>query len=272
MFRKKSKKPNKQNEMFDIDLMEELEYYQKPKPKRGIDQRVVLGAALGLVVIIGLLLSPIFALKSIAAEGASHYSTAELCEKIGLSKGDNILFFGRGRAAKTLEEDPYIADAKLSLRLPDTIVIKVKERKVRGYVPYMGAYLYIDEGGRVLDVQEACREALPMVKGLEFTNFTLGEVVPVENPEALDVVLNISQLMEKYELLDLVVEIDVSNPKSIHAYVNQVEILLGEMENGDTKIRYMAEIMKTIPKEDRGTLDLSALDKPGGTVVFRYLT
>lgn len=78
--------------------------------------------------------------------------------------------------------------------------------------------------------------------------------------------------MEKYELLDLVVEIDVSNPKNIHAYVNQVEILLGEMENGDTKIRYMAEIMKTIPKEDRGTLDLSALDKPGGTVVFRYLT
>lgn len=272
MFKKKSKKTNKQKEMFDIDLMEELEYYQKPKPQKGIDQRVIIGVAFGLVVIIGLLLSPIFALKNIAAEGASHYSTAELCEKIGLSKGDNILFFGRGRAAKTLEEDPYIADARLSLRLPDTIVIEVKERKVRGYVPYMGAYLYIDEGGRVLDVQEACREALPMVKGLAFGNFTLGEVIPVENPEALDVVLYISQLMEKYELLDLVVEIDVSNPKSVYAYVNQVQIILGDMENGDTKIRYMAEVMKTIPKEDRGTLDLSELDKPNGTVVFRYLT
>lgn len=272
MFKKKSKKPNKQNEMFDIDLMEELEYYQKPKPQKRIDQRVILGVAFGLVVIIGLLLSPIFALKNIASEGANHYSTAELCEKIGLSKGDNILFFGKGRAAKTLEKDPYIADARLSMRLPDTIVIEVKERKVRGYVPYMGAYLYIDEAGRVLDVQEACREALPMVKGLAFGNFTLGEVIPVENPEALDVVLYISQLMEKYELLDLVVEIDVSNPKSVYAYVNQVQIILGDMENGDTKIRYMAEIMKTIPKEDRGTLDLSELDKPNGTVVFRYLT
>ena len=272
MFRKKSKKPNKQKEMFDIDLMEELEYYQKPKLQKRIDQRVIIGVAFGLVVIIGLLLSPIFALKNIAAEGANHYSTAELCEKIGLSKGDNILFFRKGRAAKTLEKDPYIADARLSMRLPDTIVIEVKERKVRGYVPYMGSYLYIDEGGRVLDVQEACREALPMVKGLAFGNFTLGEVIPVENPEALDVVLYISQLMEKYELLDLVVEIDVSNPKSVYAYVNQVQIILGDMENGDTKIRYMAEIMKTIPKEDRGTLDLSELDKPNGTVVFRYLT
>ena len=158
------------------------------------------------------------------------------------------------------------------MRLPDNIVIEEKERKVRGYVPYMGAYLYIDEAGRVLDVQEACREALPMVKGLAFGNFTLGEVIPVENPEALDVVLYISQLMEKYELLDLVVEIDVSNPKSVYAYVNQVRVILGDMESGDTKIRYMAEIMKTIPKEDRGTLDLSELDKPNGTVVFRYLT
>lgn len=268
--KKKSKKQNKQ--MIDIDLMDELDYYQKPKPKKGMDQKVVIGAALAVVLVIGLLLSPIFALKNIATEGASHYTTAQLCEMIGLSEGDNILFFGKGKAAQTLEKDPYIADAKLSMRVPDTIVIEVKERKVRGYVPYMGSYLYIDETGRVLDVQEACHEALPLVKGLIFGSFTLGEVIPVENTEALDVMLHISQLIEKYELLDMVVEIDVSDPDNIYAYVNQVQIILGDMENGDTKIRYMAEIMKTIPKEDRGTLDLSELDKPHGTVVFRYLT
>lgn len=272
MFRKKTKKPNKKTEMYDIDLMEELDYYQKPKPKKGLDQKVVIGCVLGLVVVIGILLSPVFALKSVAAEGASHYTAEQLCAMIGLNEGDNILFFGKGKAAQVLEQDPYIADAKLSMRVPDTIIIEVKERKVRGYVPYMGSYLYIDEAGRVLDVQEACHEALPVVKGLAFGSFTLGEVIPVENPEALDVVLQISQMMEKYELLDIVVEIDVSNPKSIHAYVNQVQIIFGDMENGDTKIRYMAEVMKTIPEEDRGTLDLSELDKPNGTVVFRYLT
>lgn len=272
MFRKKTKKPNKKTEMYDIDLMEELDYYQKPKPKKGLDQKVVIGCVLGLVVVIGILLSPVFALKSVAAEGASHYTAEQLCAMIGLNEGDNILFFGKGKAAQALEQDPYIADAKLSMRVPDTIIIEVKERKVRGYVPYMGSYLYIDEAGRVLDVQEACHEALPVVKGLAFGSFTLGEVIPVENPEALDVVLQISQMMEKYELLDIVVEIDVSNPKSIHAYVNQVQIIFGDMENGDTKIRYMAEVMKTIPEEDRGTLDLSELDKPNGTVVFRYLT
>ena len=86
--------------MIDIDLMEELDYYQKPKKKKGVDQKVVIGGALGLVVVIGLLLSPIFALKNVALEGASHYNEADICRMIGLSDGDNILFFGKGKAAQ----------------------------------------------------------------------------------------------------------------------------------------------------------------------------
>ena len=136
----------------------------------------------------------------------------------------------------------------------------------------MGSYLYIDEEGRVLEVAGSCRDALPLVKGLKFDSFTEGEILPVQNTDALAVILEISQLMEKYELLDEVVEIDVSKPKDIYAYVNQVQIHLGNMTNGDMKIQYMQQIVKTIPKEDRGILDLSGLDNPKANVTFRYLT
>lgn len=271
---KKQKKPTKK-QIADFDLMEEmegLEYYQKkPKPKR-IGQKWILALALLLLLAAGILFSPLFLVKEIRVEGNSHFTASALSEKIGLSVGDHLLLFSGGRAEKTLKQEPYIADAALTMELPDTMVIRVQERKVRGYVPYMGAYLYIDDAGRVLDVQDACHEALPLVRGLIFDSFTKGEVIPVQNPEALDSVLRISQLMEKYELLDLVVEIDVSDPEDIYAYVNQVQIHLGNMKNGDTKIRYMAEVMKKIPAEDRGTLNLSELDKPSGSVVFRYLT
>ncbi|MGN0135180.1 FtsQ-type POTRA domain-containing protein [Anaerotignum sp.] len=273
MFGKKKKQSKKKKqEMIDIDLMDELDFYRKPEKKKGIDQKVVIAGVFVVVAVACILFSPVFAVKEIKAEGASHFTTSELCERIGLSTGDNLFLFGKGKAEKILEENPYIADAKLSAKLPDTMIITVKERKVRGYVPYMGSYLYIDEEGRVLEVQEAYHEALPLVKGLSFGSFTEGEIIPVENPEALDVVLRISQMMEKYDLLDLVVEIDVSNPEDIYAYVNQVQIHLGNMENGDMKIKYMAEIMKTIPEEDRGILDLSALDNPKANVVFQYLT
>lgn len=256
----------------DFDLMDELDFYQKPKRKKGIDQKIVIAAILAVVVFACVLFSPVFAVKEIKAEGIDHFTTSQLCEMIGLSSGDNLFLFSKGKAEKILEESPYIAEAKLSRKMPNTMLIQVKERKVRGYVPYMGSYLYIDEEGRVLEVQSAYHEALPLVKGLFFDSFTEGQILPVKNPKKLEIMLRISQMMEKYELLDLVVEIDVSNPDDIYAYVNQVQIHLGNMENGDMKMKYMQEIMKTIPEEDRGILDLSELDNPKANVIFRYLT
>lgn len=272
MFHRKKKQQKKTQEMLDINLMEEIGYYQKKPEKKGIDQKIVIALVLVVVVLACMLFSPLFSVKKIEVKGASQFTTSELCEKIGLSKGDNLFLFGKSKAAKTLEKSPYIASAKLSAKLPDTMVITIKERKARGYVPYMGAYLYIDEEGRVLEVAESCRDALPLVKGLQFDSFTEGDILPVKNTDALTVVLEISQLMEKYELLDMVVEIDVSDPKDIYAYVNQVQIHLGDMTNGNMKIQYMQQIMKTIPEEDRGILDLSGLDNPKANVTFQYLT
>ena len=79
----------------------------------------------------------------------------------------------------------------------------------------------------------------------------------------------IAQMMTKYELLDTVVKIDVSNTQNIKAYLNKIEVNLGDISNSDQKIRTMAEIVKKIPEGDRGTLDLSDISKP---LVFKYLT
>ena len=53
------------------------------------------------------------------------------------------------------------------------------------------------------------------------------------------------------------------------AYVYKVEVNLGDMSNGDRKIRTMAEVIKNINENDRGSLDLSDLSKP---IIFKYLT
>lgn len=272
MFHRKKRQQKKSQQISDFDLTEEIEHYQKKPQRKGVNQKVVIALVLVVVVLACALFSPLFAVKKIKVQGANHFTTSALCEMIGLSKGDHLLLFGKSKAEKTLMKSPYIAQAKLSARLPHTMKIKITERKVRGYVPYMGAYLYIDERGRVLEVADSCKDALPLVRGLQFDSFTEGEILPVKNTKALDVVLTISQLMEKYELLDLVVEIDVSKPKDVYAYVNQVQIHLGDMTNCDMKIQYMEQIIKKIPEEDRGVLDLSTLNNSKANVTFRYLT
>ena len=186
-----------------------------------------------------------------------------------VKEGINIIFFNKKRAENFIIKDTYIESCNIVKKLPNTLDIEIKERKVRGYVPYMGSYLYIDEYGRVLDIKTSYIEQLPIVKGLNFNEFKIGEILNVDNKDSFEVVVRISQMMTKYELLDFVVSIDVSNPNDIHAYSNNIEVLLGDISDYDRKIRTMSEIIKQIPKEDRGTLDLRDMSKP---IIFKYLT
>ncbi len=270
---KKNLQPNKNHILAD-DIYNEGNVTYLPTKKKSIfksffSYKVRLFFMIAILIGTGVLFSPIFHAANIQVTELQCYSAAEICEKIGLTQEDNIILFGKRKAAKILQQSPYIENAKITMRLPNTIFVSIKERKVRGYIPYMGSYLYIDEYGRVLDAKKSFSKTLPMVQGLQFDSFELGEVLKVDNPDSFDIVVKIAQMMTKYQLLDMVVEIDVSNPKDVHAYVNKVDILLGDITDCDQKIKTMAEIMKTIPKEDRGTLDLKDMSKP---IIFQYLT
>lgn len=262
------RKKNTKKQITDIDLMEELEYYHPQTKRRQIPQKYLIAALLVIIAGAAFLFSPFFAIKEIRLENSAQFTASELAERISLSVGDNILLFPRGKAERTLEEDPYIQEARLIRELPDTMVISLTERKVRAYVPYMGSYLYIDEEGRILDIEKTYVQGLPIVNGLQFSEFQLGEIISVDNPDALHVMLQISQILQKYEMTEMIVELNVSNPEDIYAQVNRVTVHLGTLDNMDQKILSLAEIIKTIPEEDRGSLDLS---DPNKRIIFQYL-
>lgn len=49
-----------------------------------------------------------------------------------------MFLFNRFKASKVLKNNNYVDDYDISYKFPDTIKIDITERKVRGYVPYMG--------------------------------------------------------------------------------------------------------------------------------------
>ena len=262
---------NKKHQMQSFDLNEELDYYGNPKTgkSRTGTRQWLMGITLAILACAALLLSPVFSIRDITVVGNSHFSQAEILEKAGISTGDNVFLVNKQKAKEALLADPYIKDVEIDRKLPKGLLITVTERVVQGYVPYMGSYLCIDEEGRVLDVAQSCTETLPVVYGLSFSNFTKGEILPVEDQEALRVMVLFNQLINKYQMLDMVVELDVSDPSDVYVRIRQVEVHLGSTNDSDQKVRILAQIIQTIPEEDRGTLDLSDLSKP---IVFRYLT
>ena len=258
-FRKKRQKTERE---YRANELQGKEYKKSPSKK-------LLFLVVLVVSVFAVLLSPVFNIKQINVTEMKKYSKEEICSMIGVGVGENLFAYNSHNAKKILSADTYVEDVKITKSFPNTINIEINERKVRGYVPYMDSYLYIDEYGRVLEIKGSFTEPLPVVTGLNFNSFQLGEKIEADNKDAFDVVVVIAQVMTKYAMLDTVVKLDVSDTQRITAFVNKIEINLGDISNCDEKIRTMAEVVKQIPEKDRGTLDLSDLSKP---IVFKYLT
>lgn len=243
--------------------------HKKKKVRKKLSLKFIMILLVACLGGAGIIFSPIFSVKTIEITEMEQYSDEEICNIIGLRTGANIFLYDKKKAVEVLNENNYIETAEITVQLPSTIYINIEERKVRGYVPYAGSYLYIDEYGRVLDVQNETKKALPVVYGLKFDQFRLGELLDAKNKESFDVVVLISQMITKYELLNNIMEIDVNDPENITASINQIEIRFGSIENCEQKMAYLAQILSTIPEKDRGVLDLSDMSRP---IVFRYLS
>lgn len=232
-------------------------------------RKLILGAAAAAAIALIMLASPIFSVNKIEVNELSYFTKDEICSMIGLSQGDNGIFFNRSKAEKILEKNQYISSVKISFQLPDTMKITVTENKICGYIPYLSSYLYIDREGRVIDIKSEATEKIPIIEGLKFGSFKQGEIIPVENKDAFDAALVISRAMSKYEMLDKAVSINVADKDNIYAYVENIRVLLGDTSRMEEKIKTMSEAVKEIPEGDRGTLDLQDLSKP---IIFKYST
>lgn len=223
----------------------------------------------GVLLMAAILFSPLFSISTIEVEGLHQFEKEKICEMADLKEGSNLFWFLLSGAESKLTKSAYIDQCKISFSLPGKVRLTIKERYVCGYVPYMNRYLCIDEYGRVLESVEKCEKNLPIVTGLIFSEFRVGEKLQVENPESFDIVVTVAQLISKYELLGNILQLNVSDPERITARVKQVDVILGTIDNIDEKIRTMSSVMEQIPDTDRGTLNLTNLSGP---IIFKYLT
>lgn len=218
-------------------------------------------AIIALIAIL-LMLCPWFNITQKNVIGAESVSAEKILSEAGLS-GDNVnLFaFNKHKAIQKLKSSPYIEGVKITRRLPNTINITVNERKIRGYVPYLKKFIYIDDNGLVLDVQSSYKQPRPIVNGLDFNTFTLGEKLPVSDERAFNTIVELSKLMTKQELLETVIKVDVSDAENIKLYVNNMIVYFGDINDGNEKLATLKEIVKKIPKEDKGFLYLENIDE-----------
>lgn len=214
-----------------------------------------------------LCLFPYFNISDVQVNGIESLNEEQVKQICALDKQHNLFAYNTVKAGNLMRANNYVRDVKFKKVFPHTLVIDVDEYKVRGYIPYMNSYLYIDGEGRVLDSRPETTKQLPIVTGLSFDTFTIGQVLNTNNPNAYDAVKKMAALFENYDMLSAVIKMDVSDTDNIRLYVNKVTVKFGGFNDANDKIVVLNEILKEMDTSVAGVLDMTAK-----TPTFKYLS
>ena len=117
-----------------------------------------------------------FTVHKLVVSGIHRVTKEEVLARSGLDRPANILTLRLGDMARQLRALPWVAEVTLTRKLPDTVLVRIREHVPRALIT-MGSLYYLSERGRAYKKVEAGEKPeLPVVTG-----FTRADMV--ERPE-----------------------------------------------------------------------------------------
>lgn len=230
----------------------------KRKKRRPVWPWIILILIAAVVLFLN---SDFFKVEKVEIRGNERVSDEIVLEDLEMQDGMNLFRYFITHLQSEYELDPLILSADVFVKWPRTVRVEVVEKKVMGYIPYMGMYLCIDTTGSVLDSIHEVAEGTPVLTGISVQSFGMGEPVDTEDTERFTIMLDCLKIIEKYALTASVDEISVARADDIHLILKEegLDVSLGGSEDLDRKISAVVSILED-PDHPAGVLHLEDLD------------
>lgn len=233
-------------------------------------KRILYGfiIAAAIVAIGALLVLKVFTVEHVEVEGNDIYSDDKIEQWVLNDEYSwNSLYVFLKYKLKSMDEIPFVDSMEVSIKSPHVLQVKVYEKGVLGYVyvPSAGKNAYIDKDGFVVELSSEIIEGTTKISGLRVQNAVLYEKLPLENTSILKTLLNVSQLLSKYELIpDLIY---VTDRDEVLLCYGSVQVNVGGNIYLNEKIVRLQKIMPEV-EGMTGTLHLEDWSESNTDIVF----
>ena len=217
------------------------------------DRRFRAVTIFGVIVlaVVLFLVSPFFSVQEVVIMGYNRVSRADILARLDVDSSTNLLMLNTTAARRRVLENLYIGEVTFERDWPGRLYVFVQERRLTAYVEHMpGSFLYLDDTGRVLDVRSYFEEPLPVLVGLDFTRFRLGEVLEVPDDVSFAAVVQYAQLLNLHGLIHQVSHMNVADPDNIRIMIGHKEFNVGDIMGADVKIRTVVAILEEMPNPE----------------------
>ncbi len=218
--------------------------------------RVLLTVVIILAVVCAILfyLWKEYSITSVIISGNSHYSDDEIKDMVftGPYSYNSIVLSAIYRN-RTVENIPFIEKMDVEIAGSNSVRINVFEKAIAGYVEYLGHFMYFDKDGIVVESSNRQIDGIPFVTGLSYDHVVLHEPLPVKDRTVFLTILNVTQLLGKYEITTDRIAFD--SDQKITLYFGDSRVSLGTDDYIDEKINEMHLLLPQL-KEHAGVLHM----------------
>ena len=208
----------------------------------------------------------VFTIKNITVDGSTHYTREEIIDMVIKKPEDRIsLVLSMKYDNKPITDIAFIQSIEVTVVSADTIRIQVYEKALAGYIEYLGQYMYFDKDGIVVEASSQITEGIPEITGLSFNSVVLHSLLPVASPDVFGEILDITNLLNKYEL-----EVDTiyfNKNLEVTLYMGNVRVPLGEKDKLTEKIMKLRDLAPHLAGLS-GVLHLENVNSASDTITF----
>nr|MBQ8252952.1 cell division protein FtsQ/DivIB [Lachnospiraceae bacterium] len=207
-----------------------------------------------------------FSVTEVKVEGNEHYTDAEIREMImPEDTWHNSLYLSFKYRNKEIKNIPFVEMMDVEIVSNHAIKINVYEKALAGCVNYLGNYMYFDRDGIVVESSDQLTAGVPQIKGLTFEHVVMHEKLPVEDTSVFAKILNVTQLLGKYELeAD---KIFFGGDMDITLYFGQARVYLGQDERLEEKMMQLVPILPHLSGKS-GILNMENFDENTENIPF----
>ena len=230
--------------------------------KRLLSKSSAVSIAIGVILVSVMTLigtSAFLRVVTFEVSGNNVYTPKEIIEASGISIGDNLMTVNARNVSRSIRHAmPFVKEAQISRKLPDTILVEVTESVAIASISFNRETLILDSSGRVLMRLEEDPGSLIEVRGLEVSDAVEGNVLkPALGSETnLQYMQDILTALENEGLEKDVSYLDVSNITNLSfGYRNIYRVILG----GIRDLKYKIEDLKSTVEK----LELRSPNTPG---------
>ena len=237
---------------------------QKVKSKKPLIIIIIILLLIGIFAF--LLFSSIFKIKNLELKNNSRVTLEEIENLGNFNSYRNIFWVHSFKVSKDLDQNAYIENVKVHRKLPNTLVIDIKERIPKFMLQIADSYVYINSQGYLLEVSTE-NIGLPIILGFktDLSNVELGKRLDVEDLKRMDTIIKIVETAAAHDIDNLITKIDISEERN-YTLILETEgktVYLGDATNLNTRMIYLSGILsreKGVPGEIFLNMNLNTED------------